>query len=79
MRHYTGYLVAFVFLPEYVARLRRNLRLTPLTGRLREHLDRGCPNHLASERRCLNPTLDGNMCAQKLWPTKLMHLLLCPT
>jgi hypothetical protein len=79
MRHYTEYLVAFIFLPECVARLRRNLGLPPLTGGFGEHLDGGCPNHLASERRGLNAALDGNMSAQKLGSTELMHLLLCTT
>jgi hypothetical protein len=79
MRHYTGHPVAFAFLPECVARLSRNIRLTPLAGGFREHLDGGCPDHLASERCHLNTTLRGNMGTQKVWRTKLMHFFLGTT
>ena len=79
MRHYTGHLVAFVFLPECIARLRRNVRFAPLAGRFREYLDRGCPDHLASERCHLDATLRGNMGTQKVWLTKRMHFFLRTT
>jgi hypothetical protein len=42
-------------------------------------LDRGCPDHLPSERCHLNTTLRGNMGTQKVWLTELMHLFLCTT
>jgi hypothetical protein len=71
--------VAFVFLPECIAGLGQNVRLTPLAGRFGEYLDRRRPNHLASERCHLNATLARNMGAETLWLTKLMHPFLCNT
>jgi hypothetical protein len=50
-----------------------------LAGCFREYLDRGCPDHLASERCHLNTTLRGNMGTQKVWRTKLMHFFLGTT
>ena len=67
MRHYTGYLAAFAFPSECVARLRRDARLAPLAGRFGEHLDRGCPDRLAPDWRRFDATLDGHMSPQALW------------
>ena len=77
MRHYISELVPLTLLAEGGKRLRGNVRLTPLAGRLGKHLNGRRSNRLSSDRRLVDASLDRYMSSQPFTDSRLTHALLC--